>query len=306
MSANFATEGSNYDVVVVGAGVAGLAGATALGRAGFRVLVTSLPNRRNSAAGEVHNLPFAEGVSPQELYARMEATLAAYEVDLRWEMVEHVKLDTAIKQVVVKMTTGVVTARRLILATGFTDDVPAWVPEGAWGRQVFTCPFCHSFEYRGSAFVVAGKGVIAVEVGLLCAPHAATVTVLVSEPDAVDGPAADRVRALGGTVLADTVEAASLESGSVHLATRTGREIEARAVVLSQLPKSPYSVLTEPRLTMTQEGIPESTPEGRTSHPLVWVAGNTAAPTYLLVESMGSGVRAGVDIAKDLTFEGLH
>lgn len=63
-----------YDVVVVGAGAAGLAAAAMLGRCRRRVAVLGGTDRANSAATEVYNLPPAEGIAPTELYAAMSAS----------------------------------------------------------------------------------------------------------------------------------------------------------------------------------------------------------------------------------------
>lgn len=296
----------DHDVVVVGAGVAGLAAATVLGRSLLRVLVLSGPDRRNSGSPEVHNLPHAEGVPPEVLYTGMERTVTGYGVDIRWEKVDRADLDAGTGTVTVSTSAGPVRARRLLLATGLTDDVPAWVPDGAWGVQVFTCPFCHAYEHRGTDFVVVGRGVVAVETGLLCMPHASEVTVLVSEPDAVDSPAADRVRALGGAVVADTVRSAVVDAGVLRLSTAGGSTYGAGAVLLSQIKKPAAGIITAPGLRTTAQGTPECTGEGRTSHPLVWAAGNAASPAHLLAEAMASGVRAGMGLVKDLTFEGLY
>src|SRR5206468_1065991 len=48
-----------------------------------------------------------------------------------------------------------VRARRVLLALGVIDEVPA-IPgmSEAWGRGVFQCPHCHGFEHRGKVWGV--------------------------------------------------------------------------------------------------------------------------------------------------------
>jgi thioredoxin reductase len=58
-------------------------------------------------------------------------------------------------------------------------------------------------------------------------------------------------------------------------------------------------------LTANEFGIPDTDSDGRTSHPLVWIAGTAARPQLVLVEAMGSGIRSAIAIHKDLAFKGL-
>ena len=58
-----------YDVVIVGGGPGGLAGALALGRARKRVLVCDAGPRRNAAATQIHNFVTRDGTPPDEFRA---------------------------------------------------------------------------------------------------------------------------------------------------------------------------------------------------------------------------------------------
>jgi thioredoxin reductase (NADPH) len=298
--------GSDHEVVVVGAGAAGLAAAALLARCKRDVVVIGRGARANATADEVHNVPFAEGLPPHEVYTAMEVQLAKFAVPVRDGHVDRIEADDERSRVRVVSTAGTITASRLLLATGLEYDLPAWVPGEAWGRSIFSCPFCHASEHDGEAFAVIGAGSQTVDTALLCAAHASTLTVLVTDPEAGQGPAAQRVRDLGGNVVVDAVaEAHALEKGGVELATEAGRRINAGAVLLTGVMR-PRSALTEMvGLTASATGLPEVDFEGRTAHPLVWLAGNAAKPYYMLVESMGSGVRAAVSLHRDLTSASL-
>src|SRR5688500_8601197 len=67
---------SNVDVVVIGGGAAGLAGAVALARSRRSVLVIDAGEPRNAPADGVHNFLTREGTPPAELLAigRTEVT----------------------------------------------------------------------------------------------------------------------------------------------------------------------------------------------------------------------------------------
>jgi thioredoxin reductase len=55
-----------YDVIIVGAGPAGLSAALALGRARKRVLLCDSGARRNAAAEHIHNFVTRDGTPPDD------------------------------------------------------------------------------------------------------------------------------------------------------------------------------------------------------------------------------------------------
>ncbi|MGW4213432.1 NAD(P)/FAD-dependent oxidoreductase [Lentzea sp. NPDC004789] len=295
---------THYEVLVVGAGAAGLAAAAFLGRCKRRVAVIGLTDRANSSAAKVHNVPFAEGVTPENLYATMEAELAELGVAVVRQEVDKITVDDDQRSLQVFTAAGHFTAARLLLATGLDYDLPPWIPAGAWGRSVFTCPFCHASDHEGDAFAVVGADEQAVHTALLCAAHASSLTVVVADPSATRSPEADHIRATGGEIIADTVaEAETLPSGEVELVTAGGRRVRAGAVLLLGVQRARKTLSEMLGLPPSRTGLPEVNGEGRSQHPLIWVAGNAALPYYLLVEAMGSGIRAGISIHKDLTSE---
>lgn len=288
-----------HDALIIGAGATGFAAAVVLGRQRLKVAIVSTSRRRNSSAPSVHMLPPAEGRSPDELYARMTAEVESLGCRLVDTTATDVVLDTP-AGITVHTEAGPFTGRRLLVATGVTDDVPDWVPPSLWGSTVFTCPFCHAYEHRDKDFLVVGKNEIALEVGLLCRPNAAALTVVVSQPDAGTSAVAERVRELGGTVIAGTVTTAkAVDDGALLATVSTGQTVRAGAVLASQLSRSAAPIVDTLGLARTPSGLPEVDDAGRTSNPLVYVAGNAARPHLLFAECMAGGVRAGMSMCKD-------
>lgn len=295
---------THYEVLVVGAGTAGLAAAAFLGRCKRKVAVIGLADRANSSAEKVHNVPFAEGVTPEHLYATMEAELADLGVVVLRHEVEKIQVDDELRSVQVFTAAGRITGARLLLAIGLEYDLPSWVPAEAWGRSVFSCPFCHASDHEGETFAVVGADAQAVHTALLCAAHASTLTVVVADPTALQSAEADHIRATGGEVIADTVSTAEvLPAGEVRLVTAGGRHVQAGAVLILGVMRARKTLTEMLGLPPSKTGLPEVDGEGRSKHPLIWIAGNAALPYYLLVEAMGSGIRAGISIHRDLTSE---
>src|ERR1035438_915415 len=68
----------SYDVVVIGGGAAGLAGAVALLRSRRTVLLVDAGNPRNAPAGYVHNFLTRDGTPPDALYRMGRTEVRAY------------------------------------------------------------------------------------------------------------------------------------------------------------------------------------------------------------------------------------
>jgi thioredoxin reductase len=146
------------DVIVVGAGPAGLSAALTLGRQRRNVLVLDSGEPRNAPADGVHMLLSRDGVPPMELRRLGRADLEAYETaEYREDMA--VSAVRSAEGFDVTLAGGAVErARALILATGIADEMPD-LPGVAerFGKSVFHCPFCHGFEARDQPLAVLGN-----------------------------------------------------------------------------------------------------------------------------------------------------
>jgi thioredoxin reductase len=135
------------DVVVLGAGPAGLSAALALGRARRRVLVLDAGTRRNARASHVQNFLTRDGTPPLELRALGRRDLERYRtVEVRDARVEEVSGER--DGFVVRTESGErFHARRVLLATGLLDEsLPIEGFEGLWGHGIVQCPYCHGWE----------------------------------------------------------------------------------------------------------------------------------------------------------------
>jgi thioredoxin reductase len=121
-----------YDVVVAGGGAAGLSAALVLGRARRRVAVIDAGAPRNAPAAHMHLLS-RDGMPPARLLAKGRQEVAGYGVELLSDQV--LGIDPGF---VVRLASArTVTARRILIATGAGDELPA-IP-GIRQRRAKTC-----------------------------------------------------------------------------------------------------------------------------------------------------------------------
>ena len=146
-----------HEVIIIGGSYAGLAAGLQLARARRRVLVIDAGRRRNRFAGASHGFLTQDGTPAAEVAAKARSQLLAYDT-VEWLSGEATQAAATEEGFRVVGSTGEErTGKRLILALGVKDDLPA-IPglEERWGRSVFHCPYCHGYELdRGRIGVLA-------------------------------------------------------------------------------------------------------------------------------------------------------
>jgi thioredoxin reductase len=152
------TSRRHWDVVIAGAGPAGLSAALVLGRARRHVLLCDTGTARNRASKEMHAYLSRDGISPGRFL-----DIARREV-LKYPGVRFARLEvqSAKRQGLgfrVSLSGGRgVFARKLLIATGLWDIVPPIEGiEPLFGRSVFQCPYCDGWEMSGRRIAVYGR-----------------------------------------------------------------------------------------------------------------------------------------------------
>ncbi len=148
-----------YDVVIVGAGPAGLSAALILGRSRRHVLVCDTGKPRNAASHAMHGFLSRDGMPPAEFLRVAREQLRQYDsVDMRdIEVIAAECIDSRFH--VTLQGGGRVTARKLLIATGVVDNVPD-IPgfRDLYGTSVFHCPYCDGWEVRDRPLAINGRG----------------------------------------------------------------------------------------------------------------------------------------------------
>jgi len=169
-----------YDMLVLGAGPAGLTAAIYAARSRLSVLVIEqmLSGGQIATTEKVENYPgFPEGIGGLELGQRLEEQARNFGTEMVLATVEKISLKGELKEV--QTTEGIFRGRTLLIATG-TRARPLGVPgeEELKGRGVSYCVTCDGSFFQDKRVMVAGGGDSALEEALVLTKFAAKVYIV--------------------------------------------------------------------------------------------------------------------------------
>ncbi len=191
-------ESAAYDVVVIGGGPAGLSAALVLGRSRRRTLVLDTGQPRNAPSSGVHGFFSRDGMLPGDLLRIGREDLRRYpDIELR-----EMRADSATGRdgdFSVGLADGSrVRARKLLLAAGVTDELPAQPGfHELWGRGVYHCAYCHGWEMRDRPLAVLGDGEDAVSMVEFIRNWSRDIVLLTGGPSGLDNAMRQRLWVLG-------------------------------------------------------------------------------------------------------------
>ncbi|MGC4952068.1 NAD(P)/FAD-dependent oxidoreductase [Actinomadura citrea] len=293
---------AEYDVVVVGAGAAGLNAALVLARARRRVAVVDAGEPRNAPAAHMQGFLSRDGMRPAALLEVGRAEVAGYGAALIDARVEHVDPGFTVRLV----GGAVLGARRLVVATGLRDELPgiAGVAE-RWGRDVLHCPYCHGYEVRDRPMGVLGTSPGAVHQALLLRQWSDDVVLFVHTLE-LDEEEHERLTARGVRLVDGEIKRVVAENDGVRgVELADGRMVPRRVVFL--FPRMvPHDALLTALGCAVEDRRVVTDRTGRTTVPGVWAVGNVADPRAQVVTAAGMGSAAAIAVNADLLDEDVH
>ncbi|UBV41891.1 NAD(P)/FAD-dependent oxidoreductase [Deinococcus taeanensis] len=297
-----------FDVIVVGAGPAGLSAALTLGRSRRHVLLLDGGPPRNTSVSAGHGLLTRDGISPHDLKKQGLADLEPYDVTVLTETAREVRGAPGLFSV--RAGNGWFHARVLLFATGVRDILPA-VPglRERWGQGVYHCPYCDGWEHGGRALAVYGHGQSGHHLALTVRAWSDRVTLLTNGETCLTPAQAQDLERVGVRVQDAPIRHLSggpLSGQAVCVTFRRRPPLQVDAIFLapeqeggSHLPASLGCALNEKGRVLVNE-------QQETSVPGVYATGDmTGAPQYV-VQAAAAGMHAAQVINTRLIHEAVH
>jgi len=292
----------HVEVVVVGAGPAGLSAALVLGRCRRRVVVFDSGTYRNARSHALRGFLTRDGVSPEDFRRAARTEIARYDtVQFRSAAVVDVIRENESSFIVHAERGGPVHCQKLLLATGLTDDLPDVAgARQLFGNGVYTCPYCDAWEVRDQPLAAHDRHG-SYSVGLR--QWSRDLVMCSDGPAEMDHETRARIEKLG--IPLDERRITRFERAGEHVLVvfDDGGELRRRAVFVngscrpqSDLPAKLGCQLDERR------GVCVDRHES-TSVPGVYVAGDASRDALQAVVAAGEGAAAAIAINSALNAE---
>ncbi|QTG81202.1 NAD(P)/FAD-dependent oxidoreductase [Arthrobacter crystallopoietes] len=290
-----------YDVVIIGGGVAGLSAALVLGRARRKVAVVDSGTPRNQLASHAHGFLTRDGTAPAELLRLAREEVRGYGVDL----IEATVVDVTEARVAVLRDGSRVSGRHLILATGLRDVLPELAgADERWGRDLLQCPYCHGWEVRDRKLGVLATGDTSFEQALLVrqwSPQVTLFTHISGEPDDVQRRrlAARHVAIVPGEVKGLVVEDDALAA----LELADGQRVDCQTLFVEPEAAVDSAIISSVGCGRAEDGCITTDGIGKTDIEGVWAVGNANDPSAQLIAAAGDAYRVAVSVNAELVRE---
>lgn len=288
-----------FEAIVVGGSYAGLSAALQLARARRRIAVVDAGRRRNRFAATSHGFLGQDGRAPGDIVADAKAQLLAY-ATVRWVDGQALQAGRRGEGFAVALDGGELAARRLVLATGVVDELPAI--EGLaerWGRSVFHCPYCHGYELQQGDIGVLATGESSLHQALLL-PDWGRTTLLLNgafTPDAAQQAAlaargvaieAAPVARITGAATVELQDGRRLALAGLFVATRIQMASPLAAQLGCEFDQSPAGPF------IRRDAMAATTVPG------VFACGDAARPFGNVAAAVGDGAMAGAAAHRSL------
>ncbi|MHA7224276.1 NAD(P)/FAD-dependent oxidoreductase [Arthrobacter sp. RHLT1-20] len=291
---------TDYDVLIVGGGAAGLSAALVLTRARRKVLVVDAGKPRNAPASHMQGFLSRDGLPPTELLSLGRDEVESYGGELMAATVT--ELVPSGPGFCVLLSDGRrVSTRRLLVATGLRDELPA-IPGLAerWAKDVLHCPYCHGYEVRDQQLGVLGGTPDTVRYAQIVRQWAKDVVLFVPAGFLTTLQRSELVaRSIGivegevNRILAEDDHLRGVEMGDGSVILRDALFVPPRFI-----PNNDLLIRLGCQIDDTGWAVKDGT--GQTTVPGVWIAGNVANPRAQVITAAGEGSAAAMAINADL------
>jgi thioredoxin reductase len=296
-----------FDVIIVGAGPAGLSAALVLGRSRRRVLLCDSGRPRNAASHALHGFLTRDGVEPAEFLRLAHEQLRPYEtVQLRHtEATDAVRLPTHFD---LTLSDGQhISSRKLLLATGVVDDLPE-LPGFAefYGRSVFHCPYCDGWEFRDQPLAVYGRGENGSGLALELTLWSNDLVLCTDGPSQLSGEQIGRLaRYKIGVREEKIVRLEGVDGLLERIVFAEGEPLARRGIFFSMDQRQGSDLPKKLGCEFTKEGCVDTGDYETTNVPGLYVAGDASRLVQFVVVAASEGAQAAVAINKELLKEDL-
>lgn len=297
-----------FDVVIVGAGPAGMSAALVLGRCRRHVLLCDNGHPRNEASAALHGYLTRDGIPPSEFLRIGRQELAKYEtVEVRDVTVTAAECVSG--EFVTTLECGdQVQSRKLLIATGVRDNVPGI--DGLrelYGKSVFHCPYCDGWEVRDQPLAIYGRGERGLGLSLELTAWSRDLVLVTDGPSELDEKQHVKLRENGISIREERVLRLEGEDGILRrIVFEQGQPLGRRAMFFTTGQSQQSDLAVSLGCSFSDKGTVRTGKYETTHLRGLFVAGDASRAVQWVIVAASEGAEAAFAINSDLTKEDLR
>lgn len=304
-----------WDVVIIGAGPAGLAASLTTAHRGLTTLVIEAKEKPGGqpqflyADKRIVDIPgFPDGITGEELSSRTYRQAVDALVQLRFseelvavEETDQVEKDDPLKRVVTSQ--GSYLCRKVIIACGLLH-FPRRLPIlDALGSSHVYYRIPKISDHEGKTIAVIGGGDSALDAAVMALQRNGKVSLIVREATPVGKKdTVDRVKALGGNVRTSTeVTSAGYRDQKMLLGLSTGDAVECDIAIIQIGFLSAKDTFEKLDVRLNEDGSIAIDPYFETSRRGIFAVGDVHGDIKLITVAWAEGIQAAIYAFKEIT-----
>ena len=297
--------GNEQDVIIIGAGPAGMSAAAFTSRANLKTLVIGDPEKSELIkASSVGNYLFANNRSGRELLEAGIAQIEGYGAEVLVNEVVNIAREDSGVFTVKTADTNEYSAKAVVLAIGVSYVQSGIKNERELaGKGVHYCVACDGYFYKGKKVVVVGNGNYAAEEAIELLAYTKDITLVSNGRDFAISPELMAGLQKGGVQIrkdrgAEFVKPST--TAKLTLIKKDGSKEEFDGAFIALGTASSVGFANKLGLELDQEGFIAIDKNGMTSVEGVYSAGSCTGGVLQMAKSVGDGCVAAISIIKKL------
>ncbi|HVO73276.1 MAG TPA: NAD(P)/FAD-dependent oxidoreductase [Ignavibacteriaceae bacterium] len=294
------------DVIVVGAGPAGLSAALILARARRNVLVCDSGKNRNAKAKVMHGYLTRDGINPLKFLQLAREELQQYKVAIEFAEITKInKLENKFE--LIDSSGRALYAKKILLATGLIDKLPEIEGiDNFYGNNVFHCSYCDGWEVRDKPLAVYGKGKEAVEFSLSLKTWSRDIILCTDGGTNLSQVNREILEKMGIRLFTQKIKNLRGEDGFLsEIIFEDGQSINRDALFFITGQRQRSALAEQLGCNFSKEGFIITDKKQKTNIKGVFAAGDAIKDMKFVIVAAGEGTKAGVAINIELQQEEL-
>lgn len=291
-----------YDLIIIGAGPAGLTASIYAGRAGLKTLVVGDPTESGMcAAADVQNYPgFPDGISGSELTNLFVEQAKNFDVEHKEN--EAVDLGGEKGNFTIKIDNNEkLNCKYVILATGKAPKKAEIENEEKFkGKGVHYCVACDGFFYKNKNVAVLGNANFAAEEAIELLDYTKNVALISNGISWRISSDLKKILDKGKVKFLDTkIKGVTGDHKFSGLINKDGNELKFDCLFMALGDTNTLSFALKMGLIMEGENLIFDK-DGRTNVDGIFAAGNTGAGNSQITRSVGEGTNAAISVIREI------